>query len=102
MSERLYMRELQSDLLYKDRRSIRRWCKSQNVRLLSDKGSNRQYVLKEEYEKAKYKNYYPSTENTNESEIFLNLYNKGAEKSEPKYQPQFENELKTLSILHNI
>ncbi|NVN95994.1 MAG: hypothetical protein HXX18_12000 [Bacteroidetes bacterium] len=50
MFDRLYIKELQIKLQYKDRRSVRRWCRNNGVRILSDLGSNRQFVLKDEFE----------------------------------------------------
>ena len=102
MIERVYISELQSDLHYKDRRSARRWCKNQNIRILHDIGSNKQFILRDEYESAKCGNYYPSQENIKISENYFNLYNIGIEKKEPEYQPRFENEGRMLSILRNI
>jgi hypothetical protein len=57
MTERIYISEIQSELQYKDRRSVRRWCRNNNVRVLSDVGSNKQYALRSEYENARFKNY---------------------------------------------
>lgn len=52
MFDRLYIKELQIKLQYKDKRSVKRWCRNNGVRILSDCGSNRKYVLKNEYENA--------------------------------------------------
>jgi len=98
MTERIYISDIQSELHYKDRRSVRRWCRNNDVRVLSDIGSNRQYVLKDEYEKAKCRNYNKIQELPNSS---VNIFNK-TEKKKPLYIPRFENEKRMLSILQNI
>jgi hypothetical protein len=91
MNERVYISEIQNELHYKDRRSVRRWCYNNNVRILSDIGSNKQFVLKADYENAKNTNYYKAHEHPNSSE-----------KKSPEYFPRFENEKRMLSILQNI
>lgn len=48
MFERIEISEIQMMLHYKDRRSVRRWCRNNGVRILCDIGSNKQYVLTEE------------------------------------------------------
>jgi len=58
MVERIYISELQKMLHYKDRRSVRKWCRNNGIKVYCDFGSNRQYVLKEEFETAKIKIYY--------------------------------------------
>src|ERR1051325_1412952 len=50
--ERIYIREIMKFLNYKDRRSCRRWCGKNHVGILRDPGSNKLYVLKDEFEKA--------------------------------------------------
>ena len=40
-------------LHYKDRRSVRRWCRNNGIRILCDLGSNRHYILKVELENVK-------------------------------------------------
>ena len=72
MFDRFYTKELQIKLQYKDRRSVRRWCRNNGVRILSDLGSNRQFVLKDEFENALNKIYWEqptSTENKKEEYI---------------------------------
>lgn len=54
--ERLYIKNLQNELLYFDPRSVRRWCRNHNVRILTDVGSNRQFVIRDEFEKEKKSN----------------------------------------------
>lgn len=93
MIERLYIQDMQNELHYKDRRSVRRWCRNNIVRIFSDVGSNKQYVLKDEFEAAKNKN---SSNNI----FFLNRNNK-AEKTK-EYIPQGKYEKAYLSIFTNL
>ena len=88
MLERLYTQDASTELGYKDRRSFKSWCENNGVEILSDKGSNRRYVLKQEFEEAmsrKGAEYLKSRE--------------GKVKKENRYQPMGEHELKFLSIL---
>jgi hypothetical protein len=50
--ERIYVAEIQKILHYIDRRSVRKWCHNHLVRILSDLGSNKQFVIKDEFERA--------------------------------------------------
>jgi hypothetical protein len=50
MNNRLYLRELQIILQYKDRRSVKKWCNHNKVRIYSDKGTNRYFVSRSEFE----------------------------------------------------
>lgn len=59
MYNRLYLRELQLILQYKDRRSVKRWCENNKISIFSDKGSNRYFVSRLEFEKAFDKHTYP-------------------------------------------
>lgn len=102
MNERIYIPEVQSELQYKDRRSVRRWCCNNLVRVLSDTGSNKYYVMKGEYEKAKSRNYFQSLNNQNSTTNIFSQNHNAFEKRELEYSPQFEYEKRTLSILQNI
>lgn len=93
MAERIYISYIQSELRYKDRRSVRRWCRNNIVRIFSDIGSNKQYVLKDEFEMAKNRN---SLIN-----IFSQNRNNNTEKKRV-YKPQGEYEKAFLSIFTNI
>jgi hypothetical protein len=101
MNKRVYISDLTCELHYKDRRSVRRWCCNNNVRILSDIGSNKQYVLKDEYEKAKCENYSKSQEFYSKINFSTQYHNK-IEKKKLEYFPRFENEKRMLSILQNI
>lgn len=92
MHERIYIKDLQQKLNYYDRRSVKRWCYNNNVRILSDVGSNKHFVLRDEFEKAKSKNYNLSDwldSSKNNKEDVSNL---------EKYTPKGEYEKTFLSI----
>lgn len=93
MNERLYIKEMLHDLNYKDKRSIKRWCLNQNVRLIKDKGTNKLYVIKDEYEFAKRRNYQMSNSFINHQVVM---------RQEPDYKPKYAVEREVLSILQNI
>jgi hypothetical protein len=50
---KIFIKDIAKELGYKDTRSIKRWCDNHNIGILSDFGSNRQYVFKSEYEIAR-------------------------------------------------
>ena len=85
MYDRLYIKEVQIMLQYKDRRSVRRWCSNNGVRILSDYGSNRQFVLKDEFENSLNKIY--------------SLHPISAENNKEEYIPKGTIESDFLSIL---
>jgi len=51
--DRIYINEVQQDLQFLAMRSVIRWCHKNNIRILTDKGSNKEFVLRFEFEKAK-------------------------------------------------
>ncbi|MBK9638165.1 MAG: hypothetical protein IPO63_10240 [Bacteroidetes bacterium] len=51
--DRIYSSEAQKHLGYRDQRSFVRWCIQNNVGVLCDPGSNKRYVLRNEFEHAK-------------------------------------------------
>jgi len=97
MTERIYIQEMQKELQYKDRRSVRRWCFNNDVRILSDNGSNKQYTLKDEFESAISKHYKKRSEN-NKSAIIINTKNRN---KMVEYTPQGEYDKQFLSIFTN-
>ena len=100
--ERLYIEDLQKELHYHDRRSVRRWCRNNNVWILSDVGSNKQFVLRFEFEKAKTKNYYLRPGVINSSMEFL-LQNRTRKTDKVKgYSVKGEYEKEFFSILANL
>ena len=53
MNQTISIQEAALFLNYKDIRSVKRWCSNNGVKILSDNGSKRRYVIKEEFEEAK-------------------------------------------------
>ncbi len=53
--ERIFINQAGKEIGYKDKRSFRKWCAHYGVGILSDLGSKKQYVIKEEFEMAKKK-----------------------------------------------
>lgn len=51
--ERIYIEEATELLGYYDRRSVKRWCHNNGVSMFCDNGSNRLYVILEEFNRAK-------------------------------------------------
>jgi hypothetical protein len=51
--ERLYLKYALPELNYSDNRSFKKWCSNNGVEIFCDFGSNKRYVLKEDFEKAK-------------------------------------------------
>lgn len=102
MNERVYISEIQHDLQYKDRRSVRRWCSNNNVNIISDQGSNKQFVLREEYELAKSKNYHRVQDPSKSLPANSAQLQKKTEIKKTEYSPRFKNEIRMVSILTNI
>lgn len=50
---RLYIKQAMSELNIRDKRTFKRWCNNHGVGILSDNGSKKKYVIKEEFEIAK-------------------------------------------------
>lgn len=98
--ERLYIEDLQKELHYRDRRSVRRWCRNNNVRILSDIGSNKQFVLKEEFERQKSKSYAVKFSKKNFTRTYHTYINKVRKGS--GYQPKGEYEKEALSRFTNL
>lgn len=101
-TERLYLEEIQKLLHYRDRRSIRRWCRNNHVRILSDNGSNKQFVLRDEFER-ELNNLHsksPVEKKFYKRMLKRNLIDKV--KRAAKYRPQGEYEKDFLSIFTNL
>jgi undecaprenyl pyrophosphate synthase len=107
----IYIRDVATELGYKDRRSIYRWCFNHGIKIMSDIGSNRKYIIKEEFEAIKMKQ---SVEYIKEkygvdklSEDFNSLImtfffkNNNAENT-VKYRPVGEHERNFLKNLQNL
>jgi len=89
MIERLYIKEILNLLPYSDRRSVIKLLRNKGVLILCDAGSNRQFVIKSEFEKAMNKNCFTQYHNTRTEKLNI-------------YKPQGEYEKEFLSILQNI
>ena len=100
MTERIYISEIQSELPYKDRRTVRRWCFNNHVRILSDVGSNRQFALRIEYENAKCKNYHLHLESINSTTTYFSNNSKIEKVNE--YRALGRNEENFLNRLLNL
>src|SRR5271163_1755251 len=70
MIERIYISEIQKELNYRTRKSVRRWCRNNFVLLRSDIGSNRQFAILDEFENAKDKNCYSIPQSVNSRRRF--------------------------------
>jgi hypothetical protein len=99
MTGRIYISEIQSELPYKTRRTVRKWCRNNHVRILSDIGSNKQYALRAEYENAKCRNYHIHQEAINSSMAFSEYST--TEKAN-EYKPLGEIEGNFLNRLQNL
>lgn len=89
-------------LRYRDLRSVRRWCDNNQVRVLRDIGSNRPFVLREEFELAIEKNNKGEVvRKPSMRERFRRKYNQISEATE-RYKPLGENEKKVLSIFTSL
>lgn len=95
MEERIYISEIQFMLHYKSRRSVKRWCKNNGVRIYCDFGANRQYVLKDEFENAKNQIYQLQR-------MEYNLPELGNNNKIDEYQPTGKFETNFFNFLQNI
>jgi hypothetical protein len=100
--ERLYIKDIKKELPYRDRRSITRWCRNNDVRILSDAGSNKQFVLRYEFEKAKTKNYFVRLGVINSSMKFLSQNRTRRNDTVGGYNVKGEYEKEFLSIFTNL
>lgn len=101
------MKELKEMLNSKDHHSIRtikRWCKNNNVGLYSDNGSNKLYAFREEFEQVylrQKKVYFNSELSYSTMNHFQQMEKIKVEKSK-SFIPQGEHEKAYLSMLQNI
>lgn len=102
------MKELKEMLNSKDHHSIRtikRWCRNNNVSLYSDNGSNKLYVFREEFELVYNKNsgtFKNQTETRNSPLCFNSNYNQSQKAKSTEYKPLGEIEKQFLSILQSV
>lgn len=112
MLERIYIKDLTIKLNCKDIRSVKNWCNKNDVAILCDIGSNKRYVIKEEFEakymkqsvqyiqqkygKSKLPEFLQSTMN------FFSEYQQAKSHQKSEYKPKGQNEMEFLSILQNL
>ncbi len=112
MFERIYIKELTTKLNCKDIRSVKRWCDKNGVAMLCDAGSNKKYVIKEEFEE-KYMSQsvqyiqrkYGNSKLPEFLQSTLNVFSEYQQVRREKtkeYKPQGEYEKEFLSILQNL
>jgi len=99
-TERLYIEEIQTVLPYRDPRSVKRWCDKNHVRILSDRGTKKRFVLKEEFEKEIERNNRGESSG-NHSAVRVMKKKKNTDLAR-NYKPQGENENKILSIFTSL
>lgn len=107
--ERLYIQDIQKELPFRDRRTLKKWCHNNGVGVFTDLGSNRLFVIKAEFEAAKMnqvidyikEKYGEDTlpEYFNSLTIFFSGNNNVAKADE--YKPLGEHEKKFLNCLQN-
>ena len=110
MIERLYIQEIQKELPFRDRRTLKKWCRNNGVGIFTDLGSNRLFVIKAEFEAAKMnqvisyiKQKYGEDklpEYFNSLTIFFSKSNNTEKANE--YKPLGEYENKFLNCLQNL
>lgn len=112
MIERIYIKELTEKLKCSDIRSVKRWCKKNQVALLSDNGCNKKYVIKAEFE-ARYMSesikYIQEKYGKDHLLNFLNSsmkffveYQQAKEEKKKKHVLQSEHEIQFLTMLQNL
>ncbi len=100
-TERILLTEILIKLSYKDRRSVVRWCSKKGVSLFKDKGTNRWFALKNEFEKAFAPNG-NSFDVLNSTMSFFSNYHQAQSSKHQEYKPQGEIEKQFLSILQTV
>jgi hypothetical protein len=107
MEFRIYMKELKEMLNSKDHhsnRTVKRWCKNNNVAFYQDAGSNKPYVFREEFERVYFKQKVDSRNSEflkSKMNFFPRMEKLKVEKSK-SFIPQGEHEKAYLSMLQNI
>jgi len=112
MTELLNINEIKNDFQYRDLRSVIRWCKNNNVHILSYVGTYKKFVLKDEYEKAKMETVIGYVRNKYGEEALYKIFNPetiffgSGEKinitTDKTYVPQGQHESEIWSILQNL
>lgn len=99
--ERIYITEILIKLSFRDRRSGVRWCSKNGVNLFKDKGTNRWFALKNEFEKAFAPNR-NSFDVLNSTMSFFSNYHQTQSAKHLEYRPLGEIEKQFLSILQSV
>jgi len=108
--ERLYIKEIQKELPFRDRRTLKKWCRNNGVGIFSDIGSNRLFVLRAEFEAAKMKQplkyikeKYGEDKLPDTFHSLFNFFNENNNTGNViRYKPQGEHEIKFLSDLQSL
>lgn len=100
--DRIYLAEIQTTLGYADKRSVKRWCHHNDVRILKDKGTKKLFALRDEFDQAIEKN--NQGEDSGNKSLREKVKQKIYEISESvrNYKPIGENEKKALSIFTSL
>jgi hypothetical protein len=103
------IKEISKVLEYKDRRSVLRWCRKNDVKIFSLQDCKREYVLKEEFDKAYFKDAiiyakekYGSENLSGIIQSSMNLYSELRETLEGKKKNNFLNKKYTPIGEHEI
>lgn len=112
MLSRIYISEIKKELQMKDNRTVNNWCENMGIKIFSDNGTTKKYILKFEYEKVKILQVidyliekYGIENLPEELTSYLKVFTKNHitnKKTQPEYEPQFENEKRLLSIFTNL
>ena len=102
IEERIYIKDIQRELQYRDRRSVQIWCHNNNVRVLSDTGSTRKFALRNEFNRAMTKNYYKQPNVNNLSKGSSIQDHNGNTNRKREYCIKGENEKRLMSIFTSL
>lgn len=109
MLERLYIKDMREELPFRDRRTLKKWCFNNGVKIFSDIGCNQLFVLRAEFEATKMKqviNYInekfgaDKLQEVFDSTIIFFSKNRNGENA-IKYKPKGEHEIKFLNRLQS-
>ena len=102
VAERLYIKDIKGILPYRTTRTIKKWCRNNNVLILSDIGMRDQFVLKAQLEEAMERNHRIKSSSKRISQASWNKKLQKKMKDVLEYKPQGEYEKDFLSIFTNI
>ncbi len=98
MNERLYIKDLLKELDYKKSKTIVNWCEKNGVGVFSDIGTNRRYVIKEEFLYVKMKQAQKYIKKKYGKNNIQEIFNSNKNTS---YTPKGDYEMKFLNYLQN-